>query len=128
MFGAGWMNLTSLGLGLAAWALPLAALALRKRAAGRLCPALVWASAAACGAALYLQICYQNHLVQIHDVGAILDTTDALVFVAGVLLAVGCLCAGRLGHRKGEKRRRCLTQRAFAGTMLLHHRKRSEKT
>ena len=83
MFGAGWMNLTSLGLGLAAWALPLAALALRKRAAGRLCPALVWASAA-----LYLQICYQNHLVQIHDVGAILDTTDALVFVAGVLLAV----------------------------------------
>ena len=50
MFGAGWMNLTSLGLGLAAWALPLAALALRKRAAGRLCPALVWASAAACGA------------------------------------------------------------------------------
>ena len=26
MFGAGWMNLTSLGLGLAAWALPLAAL------------------------------------------------------------------------------------------------------
>lgn len=85
MFGAGWMNLTSLGLGLAAWALPLAALALRKRAAGRLCPALVWASAAACGAALYLQICYQNHLVQIHDVGAILDTTDALVFVAGVL-------------------------------------------
>ena len=88
MFGAGWMNLTSLGLGLAAWALPLAALALRKRAAGRLCPALVWASAAACGAALYLQICYQNHLVQIHDVGAILDTTDALVFVAGVLLAV----------------------------------------
>ena len=88
MFGAGWMNLTSLGLGLAAWALPLAALALRKRAAGRLCPALVWASAAACGAALYLQICYQNHLVQIHDVGAILDTTDALVFVAGGLLAV----------------------------------------
>lgn len=88
MFGAGWMNLTSLGLGLAAWALPLAALALRKRAAGRLCLALVWASAAACGAALYLQICYQNHLVQIHDVGAILDTTDALVFVAGVLLAV----------------------------------------
>ncbi len=88
MFGAGWMNLTSLGLGLAAWALPLATLALRKRAAGRLCPALVWASAAACGAALYLQICYQNHLVQIHDVGAILDTTDALVFVAGVLLAV----------------------------------------
>lgn len=88
MFGAGWMNLTSLGLGLAAWALPLAARALRKRAAGRLCPALVWASAAACGAALYLQICYQNHLVQIHDVGAILDTTDALVFVAGVLIAV----------------------------------------
>ena len=88
MIGAGWMNLASLCLGVSAWGLPLAAFALRRKAGGRLCPALVWASAAACGAALYLQICYQNHLVQIHDVGAILDTTDALVFVAGVLLAV----------------------------------------
>lgn len=91
MFGAGWMNLTSLGLGLAAWALPLAALALRKRAAGRLCPALVWASAAMCATALYFQICYQNHLVNIHDVSAILDTTDALAFVAGVLIVVTAL-------------------------------------
>lgn len=88
MIGAGWMNLASLCLGVSAWVLPLAAFALRRKAGGRLCPTLVWASAAACAAALYLQICYQNHLVQIHDVGAILDTTDALVFVAGVLLAV----------------------------------------
>ena len=128
MIGAGWMNLASLCLGVSAWVLPLAAFALRRKAGGRLCPTLVWASAAACAAALYLQICYQGHLVKIDDASAILDTTDALVFVAGRDAGAGCLCAGRLGHRKGEKRRRCLTQRAFAGTMLLHHRKRSEKT
>lgn len=109
MFGAGWMNLASLGLGLAAWGLPLAALLFRKRAGGRLCLVLVWASAAACGAALYLQICYQNHLVQIHDVSAILDTTDALVFVAGALLAVTlaldavALAVWCAGKRKNSK-------------------------
>ena len=88
MIGAGWMNLASLCLGVSAWVLPLAAFALRRKAGGRLCPTLVWASAAACAAALYLQICYQGHLVKIDDASAILDTTDALVFVAGVLIAV----------------------------------------
>lgn len=97
MFGAGWMNLASLGLGLAAWGLPLAALVFRKKAGGRLCLVLVWASAAACGAALYLQICYQNHLVQIHDVSAILDTTDALLAVTLALdaVALSVWCAGK---------------------------------
>lgn len=85
---AGWMNLASLCLGLAAWGLPLAALAFRKKAGGRLCPALVWAGMAACAAAMYFQICYQSHLVKLHDVAAILDTTGALVFAAGMLLAV----------------------------------------
>ena len=119
MFGAGWMNLTSLGLGLAAWALPLAALALRKRAAGRLCPALVWASAAACGAALYLQICYQHHRCA-GVCGGRIDCRDGNAGYGG---------HGRLVVRRNrEKGPECLTQRAFAGTMLLHHRKRSEKT
>lgn len=85
---AGWMNLASLCLSLAAWGLPLTALAFRKKAGGRLCLVLVWAGMAACAAALYFQICCQSYLVQIHDVSTILDTTDALVLVAGALLAV----------------------------------------
>lgn len=85
---AGWMNLASLCLGALAWVLPLAAVALKKKAAGCLCPTLVWASAMACAAALYFQICYQNRLVKMHDIAAILDTTDALTFVASVLIVV----------------------------------------
>ena len=41
-----------------------------------------------CALALYLQICYQNHLVEIGDIIAILDTAGPLVLVAGVLLGV----------------------------------------
>lgn len=39
-----------------------------------------------CALALWFQICYQWHLVEIHDCAAILDTTDALVKVSGFLL------------------------------------------
>lgn len=103
--GAGWMNMASLCLGILAWVLPMIAMIVRKKAAGRICPMLVWASAMSCAAALYFQICYQSHLVKIHDISAILDTTDSLVFVAGVLIAVTimldmfaivvCWCEGR---------------------------------
>ena len=86
--GAGWMNLASLLLGLAAWALPVAAMALRRKAGGRLGSVLVSFSALFCALALYVQIRCQNHLVEKGDISAILDTSGALVFVAGVLLGV----------------------------------------
>ena len=86
--GAGWMNLASLGLGLAAWLLPCIAIAFYRKAGGRLSAVFVAASGLCCALALYLQIRYQNHLVEIGDIIAILDTSEPLVFVAGVLLGV----------------------------------------
>lgn len=86
--GAGWMNLASLGLGLAAWVLPCAAIALYRKARGRLSAGFSVLSGLCCALALYLQICYQNHLVKIEDISAVLDTAEPLVFVAGVLLGV----------------------------------------
>ena len=63
IMGKAWMNLASLGLGLAAWLLPLVAVALFKKARGRLSSVLTTVSALCCALSLYLQICYQNHLV-----------------------------------------------------------------
>ena len=62
-------------------------LALRKKARGWVAAGLVVLSGLFCALALYLQICYQNHLVEIGDIIAILDTAGPLVLVAGVLLA-----------------------------------------
>ena len=66
--GAGWMNLASLGLGLAAWLLPCIAIAFYRKAGGRLSAVFVAASGLCCALALYLQIRYQNHLVEIGDI------------------------------------------------------------
>ena len=50
--GAAWMNLASLLLGLAAWALPLTGLALRKKARGWAAAGLVVLSGLFCALAL----------------------------------------------------------------------------
>ena len=82
----GWLNLGSVALGLAGWITPWLAFA------GNGCSGLgrrgLWhiVSLGCCALALWFQICYQWHLVEIHDCAAILDTTDALVKVSGFLL------------------------------------------
>ena len=84
--GYGWLNLGSVALGLAGWIAPWLAFAGRGRSGpGR---RGLWhiVSLACCALALWFQICYQWHLVEIHDCAAILDTTDALVKVSGFLL------------------------------------------
>ena len=91
MIGAGWMNLASLvPWRLRRGCLPLAALVVRKKGRRRrLVLALVWASAAACAAALIsCRSVTRATWCRFDDASAILDTTDALVFVAGALLAV----------------------------------------
>lgn len=88
--GAGWMNLASLALGLAAWALPVAAMirtAARPRALRSPLP-LICASFAACAAALCFSLRYDAYLARIEDVSAFLDTAEPLAFVASVLLCV----------------------------------------
>lgn len=93
--GAAWMNLASLALGCLAWALPLAALVLKERLGRPGCALCAAGSFAACGAALWLQILYNRHLVRIEDFSALLDTVDAVAFLSGLLLA-GTLAANGL--------------------------------
>ena len=82
--GAGWMNLGSLVLGLLALILPVVALFHKT---GRTWPLLCTMSLAACAAALFLQLRYTGHLVYKQDWSALLDTSDAVVGMAGLLLA-----------------------------------------
>ena len=82
----GWLNLGSIALGLAGWAVPWLTFVKGSRAG--LVGRGLWhiVSLGCCALALWFQICYQWHLVEIHDCAAILDTTDALVKVSGFLL------------------------------------------
>ena len=85
MFGAGSLNLGSIVLGLVAWGCPVWYLSRRVR--GRKkdgWPYLV--SLGCCGMSLWFQILYDSHLAASGDVGAWLDTIDAVAKVAGFLL------------------------------------------
>ena len=82
----GMLNLGSVILGLAGWAIPviqLRCLAKEKRGLGRYAHIL---SMGACGLAIWLQICYNEHLVNIGDWGALADTIDAVRSVSVFLL------------------------------------------
>lgn len=79
----GLLNIGSLLMGLAAWALPVAAMVSRQR------PALLGAASfSLCSLSLLLQICYTQHLVTLRDWSAMEDTHYAVVFAAAVLLSV----------------------------------------
>ena len=84
--GYGWLNLGSVALGLAGWIAPWLAFAGRGRSGpGR---RGLWhiVSLACCALALWFQLCYQRHLVDIQDWSALLDTAGAVVKVSGFLL------------------------------------------
>lgn len=84
--GYGWLNLGSLVCGLAGWIVPR--LGLRKsRGAnqGKQGMAAV-ISLSLCGLALWMQLRYQRHLVDIEDWSALMDTAEAVSKVSGFLL------------------------------------------
>lgn len=95
----GWLNITSLALGLLAWLLPLWAIFSKKvRKVGAL-------SFALCSISLACQIFYTQHLVAISDWSAIEDTHFAVTFAAAVLLVgtvVLNLAARIAGRRKAQ--------------------------
>jgi cytochrome c oxidase subunit 4 len=91
MFGAGWLNLGSLVLGLIAWILPVANLMWRNDAQHRNWPVLSAVSITACAISLWLQVLYSNHLVKIEDWSALMDTSAAVALVATILLVVTIL-------------------------------------
>lgn len=78
------INVASLLLGLAAWALPLAALVLKKG------NAFTYTSFCSCIFSLLSVILSLAHVVEIRDWSALMDTIGAFVFAAMVLV-VGTL-------------------------------------
>jgi len=88
MFGAGWLNLGSLILGLIAWILPVVNLVQRNKADHRNWVVFSIVSVSACAISLCMQIFYTNHLVEAEDWSALLDTSSAVALVAVILLVV----------------------------------------
>ncbi|MGV8905744.1 MAG: hypothetical protein ACOH15_04005 [Acetobacterium sp.] len=88
MFGAGWLNLGSLVLGLIAWILPVVNLARRNKVGNRNWIGFSVASISACAISLWMQIFYTNYLVKIEDWSALMDISSAVALVATLLLAV----------------------------------------
>lgn len=84
----GWLNIGSLVLGLIAWILPIANLARHNKENNKNWSLYSMASISACVIALFLQILYNNYLVDIQDWSALMDTSNALVRVSSVLAIV----------------------------------------
>lgn len=82
------LNPASLLLGLIAWILPIISLMQYKENKNKSWIILSIISISSCVISLFLQSIYNNHLVQINDWSALMDTTDALVFVSAVLIVV----------------------------------------
>jgi cytochrome c oxidase subunit 4 len=83
-----YLNLGSLVLGLIAWILPIVNLAKLNKVENKNWYAYSLLSVAACAISIFMQILYQNHLVNIEDWSAIMDTSHGVAFVSSVLLAV----------------------------------------
>jgi amino acid transporter len=90
----GLLNLGSLVLGLIAWILPVTNIIRYKKHDHRKWVTLSIMSISACAISLCFQIFYNYHLVKIEDWSALMDTTDAVAFVAAVLLIVTIILNG----------------------------------
>jgi len=84
----GYLNLGSFVLGLIAWILPVINLMRFKKHEHRSWVTLSMMSISFCAISLCLQILYNHHLVKIEDWSALMDTTDAVLFAAAILLIV----------------------------------------
>lgn len=82
------LMLSSLVLGLIAWILPIINLMQFKKNKNRNWATLSILSISACAISLYFQIFYNNYLVEIWDVSALMDTTGASAFLSAVLMIV----------------------------------------
>ena len=94
----GLLNLGSIVLGLTAIALPLVYLAGRGDAIRRRWPVWTVGSLMCCMVALCLQPFYTNHLIEIEDWGALLDTTWGVAYysagLVGVVIFLNLVSAG----------------------------------
>lgn len=72
--GYGWLNIGSLVLGIIALALPVFAMA--KRLKGIKAGVCIWLSMGICLLAIIFQMAYGNHLIEIGDWSALMDTSQ----------------------------------------------------
>ncbi len=82
------LNLASLLLCVIAWILPVVNIMRYNRRDHKNWMCLSVISISSCAVSLFFQICYNDHLVKVEDWSALMDTTDAVVFVSAVLLIV----------------------------------------
>ncbi len=90
----GWFNVGSFVLGLIAWILPIISLLRIKNRDNKNWSFLSFVSISACAISLYFQLVYNNYLVKIGDWAALMDTTEAIVFAAEVLVIVTLILNG----------------------------------
>jgi hypothetical protein len=81
----GWLNVGSLVLGLFAWTLPVISI-LNSRKKQLNFWSLTALSLMACAIAIFFQMLYNQHLIDIGDMSALLDTSKAVTYISGVLL------------------------------------------
>ncbi|EHQ90613.1 hypothetical protein [Desulfosporosinus youngiae] len=82
------LGLGSIGLALVAWVFPVVNLARRKKSENKSWIAFSIISVSACAITLFIQIVSLDHRVDIEDWSALMDTTNALVFVSSVYLFI----------------------------------------
>ena len=82
-----WLNVGSLVLGLFAWTLPVIAILIARKKQLNFW-SLTALSLLACAIAIYFQMLYSQHLIDIDDMSALLDTSKAVTVVSGILLLV----------------------------------------
>lgn len=87
----GLMNIGSLVLGLIAWVLPVLNLMQNHKHGNQKWVLYSMMSVMACAISLCFQIIYTNHLVNIEDWSAIMDTSGAVTFAASILLIITVL-------------------------------------
>jgi cytochrome c oxidase subunit 4 len=82
------LNLASFILGCIALILPIINLANKEKSKNSNWPTLSILSISACTTSIYLQMVYNNYLVKVKDWTALLDITNSVTYISGVLISV----------------------------------------
>ena len=97
MMDYGMLNLASVALGLAGWAIPILQLGRMTKGKKGMRRYVHTLSMGACCLAIWFQICYDEHMVNIEDWSALMDTIGAVrtvsLFLLGTTLLINLLVA-----------------------------------
>jgi cytochrome c oxidase subunit 4 len=83
-----WLNVGSIMLGLIAWILPIINLVRPNKDKNKSWTLLSMVSISACVIALWFQILYNNHLVNVEDWSAIMDISEGITRISFILAII----------------------------------------